>query len=231
MTPEERDLITGLFDRLQRVEGVTKDRDADGLIRDAVRQIPDAPYLLVQSVLVQEQALQQADARIRELEARVASLSSRAGEPPAGDAGRGSFLAGARGLQPRQESSVPSAGRQVANAPPSEVPPAPAYQQSSPSFGGGGGGFLSSALSTATGVTGGMLLAESIRGLFGGGHSAEGGTSAALERAQREAQTSRNDADNARKDVAADDAALDDAQDALDDSNQDDWADDGSYDA
>jgi len=223
MTPEERELIAGLFDRLQKLEGVAKDRDAEQLIRDGVRQAPDALYLLVQSVLVQEQALQQADARIRDLEGQVANLSSGDVGSRAGTAG-GSFLAGARGFQRSPEGSVPSAGRQISDPPP-QRPDYPQAPQSS------GGGFLSSALSTATGVTGGMLLAESIRGLFGGGHSAEGGTSAALERAQREAQAARNDADNARKDVAADDAALDDAQDALDDSDQDDWGDDDSYDA
>ncbi|HEX2843477.1 DUF2076 domain-containing protein [Hyphomicrobium sp.] len=224
MTPEERELIAGLFDRLQQLQGIAKDRDADQLIRDGVRQVPDAPYLLVQSVLVQEQALQQADARIRELEARVANLASGEAGSRASAAG-GSFLAGAREYQSRPEGSVPSAGRQISDSPPQR----PDYPQAAPQS--SGGGFLSSALSTATGVTGGMLLAESIRGLFGGGQSAEGGTSSALERAQREAQTARNDADNARKDVAADDAALDDAQDALDDSDQDDWGDDGSYDA
>lgn len=224
MTPEERELIAGLFDRLQKLGGVAKDRDADQLIRDGVRQVPDAPYLLVQSVLVQEQALQQADARIRELEERVASLSSADTGSRASMAG-GSFLGGARGYQSRPEGSVPSAGRQRPESPPQR----PDYPQAPPQS--SGGGFLASALSTATGVTGGMLLAESIRGLFGGGHSAEGSTSAALERAQREAQAARNDADNARKDVAADDAALDDAQDAFDDSDQDDWGDDGSYDA
>lgn len=228
MTPDERQLVTGLFDRLKKIDGVAKDRDADQLIRDGVQQVPDAPYLLVQSVLVQEHALQQADARIRELEERVANLTS--GDPGQREgAGGGSFLGGARASQTRTEGSVPSAGRQVSDAPTSEGPPPgrPPYQQPpQPS----GGGFLASALSTATGVTGGMLLADSIRNLFGGGRTGDVSSSAALERAQRDAQTAREDADKARQDVAADDAAQDETQDALDDDGQDDWGDDGGFD-
>lgn len=225
MTPEERQLVTGLFDRMQSV-GVAKDREADQLIRETVRQIPDAPYLLVQSVLVQEQALQQADQRIRELEERVASLSS--GDPgQSQSAGRGSFLGGARGVQPRSESSVPPAGRQLSDAPAGDGP-LPGGDTNRPPSQPFGGGFLASALSTATGVTGGMLLADSIRNLFGMGHPGDGGSSTALDRARDEAQDARSDADTARKELAADDAALDDAQDALDDDG--DWDDDGGFD-
>ncbi len=74
MNTEERNLISGLFDRMGQFGALEKDRDADALIAQAVRANPDAPYMLVQSVLVQEQALQQADSRIRELEARTREL-------------------------------------------------------------------------------------------------------------------------------------------------------------
>ena len=210
MTPEERQLVTGLFDRLQNIEPVAKDRDADQLIRDAVRQVPDAPYLLVQAVLVQEQALRQADARIRELEERVATLPSGAIGPDQSTESR-SFLRGAGGLQFRTAGSVPLAGRQVADPPAIDGRPRARDADRSPLPVPSGGGFLASALSTVAGVTGGMLLADSIRNVLGGGRLGEGASSsmAAVDRAQDEAQ-------DAREALAADDAALDDAQDAFD---------------
>ncbi|WP_439542902.1 DUF2076 domain-containing protein [Hyphomicrobium sp.] len=210
MTPEERQLVTGLFDRLQNIEPVAKDRDADQLIRDAVRQVPDAPYLLVQSVLVQEQALRQADARIRELEERVANLPSGAIGPDQSTESR-SFLGGAGGLQIRTTGSVPLAGRQVADPPAIDGPSPARDADRSPLPVPSGGGFLASALSTVAGVTGGMLLADSIRNVLGGGRLGDGASSsmAAVDRTQ-------DDAQDAREDLAADDAALDDSQDAFD---------------
>ena len=96
-------------------------------------------------------------------------------------------------------------------------------------------------LSTATGVAGGMFLADGIRSLFGsvGGRSYVGGNASplrtnertALDRAQDEAQDAQDDAEKARQDLAADDAALDDMQDAQDDSSGGDWSDDDGVDA
>src|SRR5213080_2188429 len=73
MTPEERNLIIDLFDRLATLEDAQRDPDAERLIRDGLRQAPNAPYALVQTVLVQEEALKRADARIRELESAAPS--------------------------------------------------------------------------------------------------------------------------------------------------------------
>lgn len=211
MNAQEKQLIADVFARLQNAQG-PKDQDADMLIRDLVRQFPDAPYYLTQSVIVQQQALEQADTRLRELEDTVRGLQS------AGPPSRGSFLGG------RPEQSVPAQAGPWASAPYSP----PSSQ----------GGFLSSALSTATGVVGGMFLADGIRSLFGsvGGRSYVGGQAsgsndqAALDRAQDEAQDARGDADQARKDLAADDAALDDMQDAQDESDGN-WTDDDRMDA
>src|SRR2546430_16195229 len=53
MTPEERNLIIDLFDRLATLEDAQRDPDAERLIREGLRQAPNAPYALVQTVLVQ----------------------------------------------------------------------------------------------------------------------------------------------------------------------------------
>jgi uncharacterized protein len=60
MTPQEQQLITELFARLKQTRAQAKDADADQLIRKGVIDNPEAPYLLVQTVLIQEMALRQA---------------------------------------------------------------------------------------------------------------------------------------------------------------------------
>jgi len=168
MTPEERQLIQDLFDRMRSYGAPEKDREAEDLINRAVRSNPDAAYLLVQSVLVQEQALQQSDQRIRELEDRVRDLEEQ-GQPRRS----GGFLGGVSPWgrsDPARSASVPQVGARAApsggfaggaSRPWSQPPQAaPAAQ---------GGGFMRTALTAAAGVAGGMLLADGIRSMLGGG--------------------------------------------------------------
>ena len=189
MTPEERNLVTDLFDRLATLEDVQRDAEAERLIRDGLRQAPNALYALVQTVLVQDEALKRADARIRELEGDP--------EPPARDS---SFLGGVRDtLFGRSESrgSVPSVRSGEAAAGTSgawegaregarqAMPGAPAPGASSMSAPGSapgsvpgsmGGSFLGTAAAAAAGVIGGSLLLGGIRNAMGGaapgGHGA-----------------------------------------------------------
>src|SRR5262245_50171543 len=76
MQPEERDLITGLFGRLQPFDAQPRDPEVERLIAGFVARQPSAPYLLTQTVLVQEQALKAALERIAELEAKSGSAQS-----------------------------------------------------------------------------------------------------------------------------------------------------------
>ena len=68
MTPQERQRVTELFDRLATLETAPRDRDAESAIADGLARAPHAAYALVQTALVQDEALKRADARIRELE-------------------------------------------------------------------------------------------------------------------------------------------------------------------
>ena len=67
MTPQERKLVDELFERLAMLELVRAspmpNRRSCGL-----RKAPNATYALVQTVLLQDEALRNADERIRELE-------------------------------------------------------------------------------------------------------------------------------------------------------------------
>ena len=67
MTPQEREMVDDLFDRLARLETGPRDADAGRAIADGLKRAPNAIYPLVQTVLVQDEALKRADARIREL--------------------------------------------------------------------------------------------------------------------------------------------------------------------
>ncbi|MFT3730548.1 MAG: DUF2076 domain-containing protein [Hyphomicrobium sp.] len=225
MDREEQQLIEDLFDRLRSYRSAdAKDPDAEALINDLIRRSPDAPYYLAQTVIIQQQALERAEARMRDLE-------QAASRPQQYATGRGSFLSG---------GSVPQSGGRFGSAAPQQQRAAETGGPwaSSPQSGGGSGSFLSSALSTAAGVAGGVFLAEGIRSLFGGGSTAYASGSsgasdqATIDRLQDDAQDARDDADQAQKDLAADDAELDRMQDAQDDQDdyEDTWTDDDSLD-
>src|SRR5215472_10598167 len=77
MTPQEKDLITTLLARLKTAGGQPKDPEADALIRQSMTEQPDAPYYLVQTVLIQDLSLHQAQNRIAELEKQVADSQSK----------------------------------------------------------------------------------------------------------------------------------------------------------
>jgi hypothetical protein len=72
MTPQEKDLITSLLNRLKQAGGQPRDPEAETLIRQAAAEQPDVPYYLVQTVLIQDMALNQAQGRIADLERQLA---------------------------------------------------------------------------------------------------------------------------------------------------------------
>jgi len=180
MTPEERQLLAGLFDRTRAASESPRDKEAEAFIAEALRDQPHATYLLAQAVIVQDQALGAANERLQQLEARVRELEA------AQTSGGGSFLGGLFGGG-RPATSVPSSGAAQATAVPQAGSPWGRQQNSQPAVQQGqgfgpqamqapmqapmqGGGFLRGALGTAAGVAGGMLLANSISNLFSNHH-------------------------------------------------------------
>ena len=186
MTPDERQLLSGLFDRIRTAgSNQQRDRDAESFISDAVRQQPYAPYLLSQTVIVQEQALKAANDRLQELEAKVQTLESGqgqgGGEGFLGGLGR-SIFGGGSSQQAQPPRSAPPAyppqgqygQNQQQYAQPQGGPWGGAPQGGGGMFGGGGGGgggFLKGALGMAAGVAGGALLGNAVSGLFHGSNN------------------------------------------------------------
>ena len=162
MEQHESQLIDGLFGKLRQAEQQSGPREpgADKLIAEAVSKQPAAPYYMTQVILVQEQAMQALNQRIQELEKQLA-------ERPA--ASSGGFLSGLFGGGAAQTAAP--ATRTPVMAPGTAFGGQPAGRgwssQPGPMQGGGGGGFLASALTTAAGVAGGIMLANALTGFFG----------------------------------------------------------------
>jgi hypothetical protein len=170
MTPQERKLVEDLFERLATLERNPREPDAEEAIRAGLRMAPNAAYALVQTVLLQDEALRQANDRIRELQSAEPQQQS------------GGFLDSMReavfGGGERPRGSVPPVGAdRPMGVPPGFPRPSDQYQAqggaypqpAEPARGGGfGGSFLGTAAAAAAGVIGGTLLMNSLKGAFGG---------------------------------------------------------------
>src|SRR5215472_11866143 len=76
MTPQEAELVDELFNRLVQLETVQRDPEAERLIADSLRRAPHAVYALVQTVLLQDEALKRANARIEELKVQTSAAAA-----------------------------------------------------------------------------------------------------------------------------------------------------------
>jgi hypothetical protein len=182
MTPQESELIAELFDRLAQLESSPRDPDAERAIAEGLRRAPHAIYALVQTVLVQDEALKQADARIRQLEAAMGGQSQGGSDRGFLGSMRDSLLGRREApragsvpqVRPDTRSADPSPWNTTQQAPMQPQPYGGGMQPPPPPpYGGGmfsGGSFLGNAAATVAGVVGGGLLLDGIRSAFGGHH-------------------------------------------------------------
>ena len=258
MTPQERQSVDDLFDRLSKVESAPRDPDAVAAIAEGLHRAPNAVYALVQTVLLQDEALKRANSRIQELEAGSAGEQHQPG----------GFLDSMRDTifgQNQPRGSVPNvrppevASRPVWNSgqvmqqaqPPgqySQPPYGQPYGAPQAPMGGGGGSFLGTAAAAAAGTIGGSLLLGSIRSMMGGSHHGFGDAAGIGDRAasqnslsdQSGSDLSRdagiNDigssgdrADDSSRTGLLDQASNDDDHDDMD-LDSDDFGDDGDSD-
>jgi hypothetical protein len=149
MENQDRQVIQGLFTRLDEVErqAPPRDVDAEAFINQRIAQQPAAPYFMAQTIVMQEYALQQAQQKIEDLERQTEQ------RPAGGGLFSGLFGAGQSSRQPTRALA-------------SNQRPATPMQPSQ------GGGFLAGAAQTAMGVAGGVLLGNAIAGMFAGDASA-----------------------------------------------------------
>jgi hypothetical protein len=208
MTPQERQLVDDLFDRLAKLENAPRDPDAVAAIAQGLRKAPNAVYALVQTVLLQDEALKRANARIQELEAGGAGQQHQSG----------GFLDSMRDTifgQDQPRGSVPnvrppeSPSRPVWNSgqvmqqsqspgPYNQAPYNQPYGAPQAPMGGGGGSFLGTAAAAAAGVVGGSLLLGSIRSMMGGSHQGFGDAAGIAGSASQNPSSDQSSSDLAR---------------------------------
>lgn len=161
MNAQDRQAIEQVFSRLEAVERQAgpRDEEAEAMIQERMRTQPGSAYYLAQTVVIQQQALENAQRRIQELEqqgGRPAGQTAAAGTATGGF-GRFGF------------------GRSAAQPTPNAAPAVPPGQATGFGRSAGGGGFLAGAAQTAMGVAGGMMLGSLLGGMFGSNaaHAAE----------------------------------------------------------
>jgi uncharacterized protein len=193
MTPQEQQLVADLFDRLASLEGQRRDPDAERLIREGLGRAPNSVYALVQSVLVQDEALKRASARIEELERAIAAPAESGGgfldsmrnaimgrDQPRGSVpsvragGMGSSGVWGSGPGAGQPQGAPQAAPQ--GYPQGYPQQQGGYPMGAAPMGGGGSSFLGTAAATVAGVVGGAMLLDGIRSMMGSHHSFAGDT-------------------------------------------------------
>jgi hypothetical protein len=152
-------------------------------IAQGLRKAPNAVYALVQTVLLQDEALKRANSRIQELEAGHGPEQNQSGgfldsmrdaifgqDQPRGSVpnvrapdigGRPVWNSG----QVMQQAQSPGQYNQAPYGQPYGAPQAPI---------GGGGSFLGTAAAAAAGMVGGSLLLGSIRSMMGSSHQGFG---------------------------------------------------------
>ena len=152
VTPQEEQLINSLVERVSQTQLQEKDPDAEALLNKELGPNPDALYILAQTVLVQNVALDQAKAQLAQLQ--------QARQQPAHAT---SFLGNLLGHHdPPQPEYIP---------PP---PPPPAYAQSQyqqPQYvpvQSGQPSFMRGAMQTAAGVAAGALAFEGVEAMLHG---------------------------------------------------------------
>ncbi|WP_051180152.1 DUF2076 domain-containing protein [Nocardia concava] len=164
MDHTEQQLIGNLAERIRAAQPVTKDPQAAEAVQRLIASQPDALYVLAQAVILQEQALQQAQAQLAELNGRLAQQQAPADRPGGG------FLANLFGKPSQQgpgNAAVPAGAAGGFGGAPGQ---AGGFGGAAPEQSGrrGPGGFLATAGSAAVGVAGGALLFQGISNAFSG---------------------------------------------------------------
>ncbi len=172
MTPQEQQLLQGLTDRVNQTQLTDKDPEAEQFIFQALGRNTDSLYVLAQTVLVQQYALDQAKKQLDQAKLdldHARQVAQQAAQPVK----HTSFLGSLMGTDQPSAPPPPPAYQPVQTY----APPPPVYGQpvayGAPQYGGGfgapqGGGFLRSAMTTATGVAAGALAFEGIESLMHG---------------------------------------------------------------
>lgn len=182
MTPQEQQLLMQLTQRINQTQLQEKDEDAQNLLGRELGANPDALYIMSQTMLVQNMALEQ-------LKSQVAQLQQQFQQARQQPAHTTSFLG--RLLGDRDQTQAPPPNQyqpqQVGWQPVPQAAP-PQYQQAPPQYAqaqyaqpqyfavpAGQPSFFRGAMQTAAGVAAGALAFEGVESLLHGGFGHYGG--------------------------------------------------------
>lgn len=188
MTPQEEQLLQSLAERVNSTQLQEKDPDAEAFLNQSFNSNPDAVYILAQTVLVQNIALEQAKAQVTQLQQQVqqarqpahatsflGSLLGHRDPQPAPIAVQPAYAQSEPPFQPVQQYQPAAQPQYQPVAQPQYLPPQYAQPQYVP-VGGGQPSFLRGAVQTAAGVAAGALAFEGVEAALHGimGHPGYG---------------------------------------------------------
>ena len=179
MTPQEHDLLKGLTDRVNQTQLTDKDPEAEQFIFQNLGKNSDSLYIMAQTILVQQYALdnakKQLDQAKQDLDATNQTLAEtrqqlqQAQQQPVKHT---SFLGSLLGTDDRPAPPPPPPAYQPVQtyAQPVVYAQPVSYGYATPQYGSpmGGGSFLRSAMTTAAGVAAGAIAFEGIEDLMHG---------------------------------------------------------------
>jgi hypothetical protein len=178
VTPQEEQLLNSLVERVNQTQLQEKDPDAEALLNRQLGSNPDALYILAQTTLVQNIALEQAQAQLTQAKQQLAQAQQQPAHAT-------SFLGGLLGHRDPAPvvapvaASTPAPGYQPVYAPAAPQYAQPQYQQTQyVPVAGAQPSFLRGAMQTAAGVAAGALAFEGVEavlhGIGGFGHPGYG---------------------------------------------------------
>jgi uncharacterized protein len=187
VTPQEEQLIRNLADRVNSTQLHEKDTEAEELLKSSFASNPDSLYILVQTVLVQNFALDQAKAQVADLQKQV-QQAQQANQPPHASSFLGGLFghhdpepAAASQQRPYQPAAPPSQSTEIPFQPVRQTAAVPGYnpsaaapayaavpQQQFAPVASGQPSFLRGAMQTAAGVAAGALAFEGVESILRG---------------------------------------------------------------
>ena len=186
MTPQEEQLLDSLVAKINQTQLQEKDPDAEALLNRGLSSNQDALYILAQTVLVQNIALEQAKAQLGQAQQQIAQLQQQARQPAHATSFLGNLLGHHDPAPPPPPPAQPTylPPQQQGYVPPPPPPPGYDPQYAQPQYGppqyapAGQPSFMRGAMQTAAGVAAGALAFEGVEavlhGLGGLGHPGMG---------------------------------------------------------
>jgi uncharacterized protein len=168
VTPQEEQLLQALIERVNSTQLQEKDPDAEGLLNRSFGSNPDALYILAQTVLVQNIALEQAKVQVTQLQQQL----QQARQQPAHATSFLGSLLGRHDPQPEPPAPPAQTQFQPVQQPQFQSVQQPQYIPAQPPqympAATGQPSFLRGAMQTAAGVAAGALAFEGVEAALHG---------------------------------------------------------------